>query len=195
MKLYLIRHSLTEGNLHRRYIGVTDEPLCAQGIILAEQKRFPKAEKLYVSPMKRCVQTAEILYPRQPYECVAEFAECDFGLFENKNAEELKDCAEYQEWIDNNGKSEFPDGESKAHFLERCETGLDQVAEDCVKNKYDSAALVVHGGTVMNLMESYGSPKKAFYEWHIENAACYEVEMDLQLWKERKRALKFVNSL
>lgn len=194
MRLYLIRHSLTEGNLHRRYIGITDEPLCTQGVELAKQKRFPKAEKLYVSPMKRCVQTAEILYPKQPYECVAEFAECNFGLFENKNAEELRDCAEYQEWIDNNGKSKFPGGESKAHFLERCVAGLDKVAEDGIRNKYASAALVVHGGTVMNLMESYGIPKKAFYEWHIENASCYEVEMDLQLWKERKRALELKNS-
>ncbi|MCI8993313.1 MAG: histidine phosphatase family protein [Eubacterium sp.] len=195
MKLYLIRHSLTEGNLHRRYIGITDEPLCAQGIELAKQKRFPKAGKLYVSPMKRCVQTAEILYPGQPFECVAEFAECNFGLFENKNADELRNCAEYQQWIDNNGKSRFPNGESKEHFLRRCIAGLDKVAADCKWNHYDSAALVVHGGTVMNLMESYGSPRKAFYEWHIENASCYEVEMDMELWKTRKRALKYIKSI
>ena len=107
----------------------------------------------------------------------------------------MRNCAEYQQWIDNNGKSRFPNGESKEHFLRRCIAGLDKVAADCKWNHYDSAALVVHGGTVMNLMESYGSPRKAFYEWHIENASCYEVEMDMELWKTRKRALKYIKSI
>ena len=30
MKIYLIRHSITEGNRRKRYIGRTDEPLCRQ---------------------------------------------------------------------------------------------------------------------------------------------------------------------
>ena len=30
-RVYLIRHGLTEGNRLRRYIGRTDEPLCAAG--------------------------------------------------------------------------------------------------------------------------------------------------------------------
>lgn len=31
MTVYLIRHSQTQGNLERRYIGSTDQPLCPQG--------------------------------------------------------------------------------------------------------------------------------------------------------------------
>ena len=38
MEIMLIRHSMTAGNLQRRYVGRTDEGLCPEGIELAEQK-------------------------------------------------------------------------------------------------------------------------------------------------------------
>ena len=31
MKIVLIRHGMTEGNVSRRYIGITDENLCPKG--------------------------------------------------------------------------------------------------------------------------------------------------------------------
>lgn len=41
IELLFIRHGATEGNLRRRYIGRTDEPLCEAGIaqVKALQKR------------------------------------------------------------------------------------------------------------------------------------------------------------
>ena len=54
MRVILIRHSKTAGNLLGRYIGTTDESLCPEGIALLKQKTYPLAEALYVSPMKRC---------------------------------------------------------------------------------------------------------------------------------------------
>ena len=36
-EFYLIRHSMTKGNLEKRYVGSrTDEPLCREGIALLE---------------------------------------------------------------------------------------------------------------------------------------------------------------
>ena len=61
LKIYLIRHGKTQGNLSGKYIGArTDEPLCQEGIRELEGKNYPKAELLFVSPMKRCRQTGEI---------------------------------------------------------------------------------------------------------------------------------------
>ena len=37
IQLYLIRHSMTAGNLKKRYIGRTDESLCPEGIVLLEK--------------------------------------------------------------------------------------------------------------------------------------------------------------
>ena len=36
IQLYLIRHSMTAGNLKKRYIGRTYESLCPEGIVLLE---------------------------------------------------------------------------------------------------------------------------------------------------------------
>ena len=63
-ELILIRHGKTAGNLLGRYIGSrTDEPLCDEGREGLAGKQLPEVERLYVSPMKRCVETAEILWP------------------------------------------------------------------------------------------------------------------------------------
>ena len=52
----------------------------------------------------------------------------------------------------------------------------------CAEEEITEAALVVHGGTIMNIMEAYALPKKAFYEWHVGNGCGYLVELDLQKW-------------
>ena len=104
MRIYLIRHSMTKGNKEKRYIGTTDESLCLEGIQLLEERKgmYPEVTYVYVSPMKRCVQTAEIIYPEMmkagAYSCNEKLRECDFGLFENHNYIELSGCPEYQWW-------------------------------------------------------------------------------------------------
>ena len=85
IKLWLIRHGKTEGNKLARYIGTTDEPLCQEGIEFLKKMDYPKVQEIYVSPLRRCVQTAEILFPEKPVHIIEELAECDFGEFENKN--------------------------------------------------------------------------------------------------------------
>ena len=65
--ILFIRHGATEGNLRRRYIGRTDEPLCAAGIAQAERLRGQNlfADCLFVSPLLRARQTAEIVFPKR----------------------------------------------------------------------------------------------------------------------------------
>lgn len=63
IELLFIRHGATAGNLRRCYIGRTDEPLCEAGIaqVKALQKRGLSVDRLFVSPMLRTRQTAELL--------------------------------------------------------------------------------------------------------------------------------------
>ena len=65
IKIWLIRHGMTEGNRHQRYIGVTDEPLCPEGIERLKNITYPKPQAIFVSPLRRCQETAEILFPEQ----------------------------------------------------------------------------------------------------------------------------------
>lgn len=104
MKIVLIRHGMTEGNVSRRYIGITDENLCPKGQqILNENiknRMYPMADIVFSSTMKRCVQTAKIIYPEKDILKEELLKECDFGIFEGKNYMELSDEPLYQQWID-----------------------------------------------------------------------------------------------
>ena len=82
LKLWLIRHGKTEGNKLARYIGTTDEPLCQEGIDFLGKMDYPKVQNIYISPLKRCVQTAEILFPGEPVHIIEELAE-HFNYEEN----------------------------------------------------------------------------------------------------------------
>ena len=195
IKLWLIRHGKTEGNKLARYIGTTDEPLCQEGTDFLKKMDYPEVQDIYVSPLKRCVQTAEILFPGKPVHIIEELAECDFGEFENKNYKELEGNAKYQAWIDSNGTLPFPGGESREAFKSRNLRGFDRAVTGCIRNHISEAALVVHGGTIMNIMEEYADIRKPFYEWHVKNGGGYEVELDERMWQKGRKQLKTVSSI
>lgn len=183
MELIWIRHGMTKGNLEKRYIGgQTDEGLCEMGKekLLAEKARgiYPQAEAVYVSPMKRCLETAEILYPQTPKTIIEGFRECDFGIFENKNTKELETSEEYQTWLLGNGKAPFPGGETPEDFCRRSVEALSELFQKQIKEERlpKKAAFVVHGGTIMAVFSALAEEKKGFYDYHTENGHGYLCE-------------------
>ncbi|MCD7818135.1 MAG: histidine phosphatase family protein, partial [Lachnospiraceae bacterium] len=92
MDIYLIRHGSTAGNLEHRYVGTTDEQLTeeAQQLLGINRERYPMPDLVFSSPLKRCMQTAEILYPDTEIQVLPGLHECDFGEFEYKNYTELQ---------------------------------------------------------------------------------------------------------
>ena len=188
-ELILIRHGKTAGNLLGRYIGSrTDEPLCDEGREGLAGKQLPEVERLYVSPMKRCVETAEILWPgfdRKKMQKVTDLRECDFGDFENKNYKELSGNGDYQAWIDSNGTLPFPNGESMDAFKSRCLEAFARSVEEVSgaeqewiasgKTGIFRAGIVVHGGTIMAILEQYGYPKAAYFDYQVKNGCGYRL--------------------
>lgn len=188
-ELILIRHGKTAGNLLGRYIGSrTDEPLCDEGREGLAGKKLPEVERLYVSPMKRCVETAEILWPgfdRKKMQKVTDLRECDFGDFENKNYKELSGNEDYQAWIDSNGTLPFPNGESMDAFKSRCLEAFARIVEEVSgaeqewiasgKTGIFRAGIVVHGGTIMAILEQYGYPKAAYFDYQVKNGCGYRL--------------------
>ncbi|MBP1567239.1 MAG: histidine phosphatase family protein [Oscillospiraceae bacterium] len=176
MKITLIRHGMTAGNLEKRYIGRTDQRLCPEGTAKLENMNIAKSEILVTSPMKRCIETAEILFPRQSFEACEEMRECDFGDFEGKTSEELSSDRRYQDWIDSNGEMQFPNGELPEDFRNRCVHSFEQITE---KYSYArSIAFVVHGGTIMAIMAKYSEPHKDYYNWMTGNASGWVCDFD-----------------
>ena len=195
LKLILVRHGETQGNKLKRYIGKrTDEPLCPEAGNMLAQLAYPEVQAVYASPMIRCTQTAGILFPGKKLNIIDKLAECDFGEFENKNYKELSDDPRYQEWIDSNGIMAFPGGESKEECAARNLEGFQRAVTTCIRENISEAALVVHGGTIMNIMEAYALPKKEFYEWHVGNGCGYLVELEPALWKKDRRVLQVLET-
>lgn len=179
--LALIRHGATEANKERRYLGRTNESLSGSGIeeLLSYKLEhpYPAVDYLFSSPMKRCRETARILYPQLCPVVIPEWEEMDFGRFEYKNYQELKDDKQYQAWIDSGGTLAFPGGECRADFILRCEKGLlrmcrmlQHVAEGHAKEPVRAGA-VVHGGTVMALLSACGG--KDYFDSQVSNGRGY----------------------
>ena len=192
----LIRHGETAGNQKQRYIGRrTDEPLLPQSQEVLKQLDYGEPQAVYASPMLRCTQTASILFPGKQLHIIEELSECDFGEFENKNYKELAGNENYQKWIGSNGTMPFPGGESREGFKYRSLTGFQKAVTQCIRKNVDTAALVIHGGTIMNIMEEYADEERSFYDWHVKNGKGYEVEIDTELWKKERRSLHVVREL
>lgn len=154
MKIVLIRHGMTQGNINKRYIGcATDEGLAQKGREMLKDISYPPIEKVFSSPMKRCIETARIIYPEHRAEAVSDLREMDFGIFEGKSHTELNGNADYQSWIDSNGLSKIPNGESFDEFCTRCCNAFISAVN---KAKSQSIAFVVHGGTIMAVLHTLG---------------------------------------
>ena len=185
LELYLIRHWKTKGNLEKRYIGTTDEPILSGSERDLWEKRLHRiladVRCVAVSPMKRCRESAELLFPGKKQEVCDEFRECDFGQFENRNYEELKNRPEYQRWLDSGGMEAFPGGESRERFAGRCVEGFVQKVTELQERKIERAAFVVHGGTIMAILEWLDHKQRPFYQWQAENGAVFYVRTEREI--------------
>lgn len=173
-KIWLIRHGETEGNRERRYLGITDEPLNKAGRRQAELLYLPKVGAVYTSPMKRCTETAAILFPDvKPIVC-QNLRECHFGVFEGKTAEEMAEEPRYLRWVETGCTEDIPGGESVSDFKERCCAAFTAAVADSSAAKM---AFVIHGGCIMAILERFEG-SRSFYEYHIGNGKAVLCQMD-----------------
>ena len=57
---------------------------------------YPKVDRVYVSPMKRCIATASFIYPEGYARVLPELREMNFGEFEGKRVDELIGREDYK---------------------------------------------------------------------------------------------------
>ena len=191
MEIIMIRHFQTPGNIEKRYIGRTDEPLAdlkGREQLIRERQDFCRdAEQVIISPMKRCIQTAACIFPDKTPVLCEKMRECDFGLFEMKRYEELKEIPAYQEWPESNGTIAFPEGEDPELFKQRCVEGFCECVDRLISEGVKKAAMVVHGGTIMAVLSRIDEEKREFYHWQPENGGGYRVVLDEEAWRQGSR--------
>ncbi len=178
MKCYLIRHGITQDNIDLNFSGCrTDTPLLKQGIdMLDEVKDVPENSILYVSPMLRARQTAEIMFPDMEQIIIDELREMDFGIFEAKNHKTLNGDPDYQAWLDSGGMMKIPGGESVGIFRERIMSGLKKAVLHAADQEIENVFIVAHGGTIMAGMSTLTG--EGYFDFNVPNGMGYVIELE-----------------
>ena len=168
VKLYLIRHCETEGNLSRIFQGGIDTPPSEKGLVqldlLTVRFRNIHIDKLYSSPLGRAKKTAEAVnrFHNLPIIEDAGLREISVGLMDGMKWDMVPvlyyDAAE--KW--NNAPHEFvsPEGETMRDVFGRISASVRRIVSECEGG--ETVAIVSHGCALKNLncCLKYGSIEK-----------------------------------
>ena len=183
-KLHLLRHGLTQGNKEGIFVGGgLDIPLCDEGKeglrALRKQYSYPDVPLLFSSPMRRALESADLLYPEVKERIVLEeLRENRFGEFEGKSAAELTEDERFAAWLDPQSGFVPEGGESGEAFARRTAAALLLMMNHLAQNGIAEAACVTHGGVIMAMLGQRGLPQKPPRGWMSDNGCGYTVQAD-----------------
>ncbi len=188
--IHFIRHGAIDETLAGRYIGTTDVPLSDRGKAALKkldlENRYPGTQVVFTSPLKRCVETCKILYPEQSPLAIPALSECNFGLWESKTADELKNDPDFEKWLAGDNSVKPPKGESNNDFVRRICLMFESIVEGIMKTKTTESVIVTHGGVIMTLLAVYGLPQAKPFEWTMDNGCGYSLRVTPLLWQRDK---------
>ena len=190
-RIHFIRNGITTGNLEGRYIGHTDEVLAPEGVNqiknMDETMIYPYCDVVFSSPLKRCLQTAHIIYPDKEPIVINELIECNFGEFENKTADELNDSEDFLNWIKGGKDACPPHGESSEEFGKRVVKAFNNIVEGLIKTGTTDAVIVAHGGVIMTILSVFGFPEQDMTAWRAPGGCGYTMIVTPQIWSALKK--------
>ena len=145
-QIHLIRHAACEETRKGEYVGTKDVPLSKEGI--AELKRldekfdYPGAPVIFTSPLKRCLQTCEIVYPALKPIVINELRECSFGEWEGRTADSLSNNEDFKKWLAGDTTVKPPKGESGAEFTRRVCNIFKDIVDGLIKTGTTNCIIV-----------------------------------------------------
>ena len=190
-KIYLIRNGLTTGTIEGRYIGHTDESLCEEGrkqiVDLATTGYFPDGEAVFSSLLKRCTETAKLIYPDKTPIVLDELKECNCGEFEGLTAEELGDNEDFKEWLKGGSDAAPPFGESNSDFSTRICNAFIKIVEGLLKTGTRETAIITHGGIIMSWLAAFGLPEAPITDWRTPSGCGYMLSLNASIWSRLRK--------
>ena len=185
--LYLIRHGITQANLDGIYAGGgTDIPLCQEGkedlASLAQQFVYPTVETVFVSPLRRAQQTAQLLFPTSKKLVLENLRENHFGEFEGRPMAELKNDPNFQKWMNPQNKYTPQGAEPILEFHKRCSETLLKMFEYMIKAGISQAACVTHGGVIMSMLAQNALPRRLPEQWMTDPGCGFQLQTTTSMW-------------
>jgi len=189
--LTLLRHGLCAGETEGRYIGHTDAPLTEAGRSqlrrLRETRVYPQADALLVSPLKRCRETARILYPNQKFIELPGLKEYFFGEFENKTPEQLQGHPLFARWIAGEPGLAPPFAEDLERFQARIGETFVKLCDGLLKTGAKGCVAVTHGGVIMALLAAFGLPEAPMHDWLAPGGCGFTLRLEPSIWLRARK--------
>ena len=151
--LTLIRHGITSYNIEKRYLGHTDIPVIEERLKEFQPIQGERISTVYSSDLWRCRQTASYLFSNHNIQLDARLREMNFGDYEGKTYEQLKNLDHYRRWISDWEHTTPPNGESGTVFQQRIQQFMEEEIlqmDQCGR----SLAIVSHGGVIRYIVSS-----------------------------------------
>ncbi|MDB5236992.1 MAG: alpha-ribazole phosphatase [Parcubacteria group bacterium] len=160
MKILLIRHGETTGDLEDRYGGSYDDPLTEEGHRqlqdTAQRLAGTPIDKIYSSTLIRAKQSTEIINAelKAEVEFLDGLCERDYGVLGGLTKAEAEE--KYPEAVElhKDPTNTDPEGESQSDFTERVLTTLKSIAD----GTQDTVAVVSHGGPIKVILRHLNMP-------------------------------------
>lgn len=180
--LHLLRHGATDASRRHLYYGASDIPLAgdagAELEALKQEGIYPDAAgcRVITTGLKRTEETLAVLYPGLVSEKLLELREMNFGAFELRGYEELKEDPDYQIWISGDYQANIcPGGESANEHAERCRKAIDRLLQESGQD----LLIVCHGGSIACVMQHLfpGEGENRWY-WDCKTGRGFTVTLD-----------------
>lgn len=185
-QIHFIRHGACEETRRGEYVGTKDVSLSKEGKEelkrLDSQLDYPGVPVIFTSPLKRCIQTCEIIYPALKPIIINELRECSFGEWEGRTAESLSSNKDFKKWLAGDTSVKPPKGESGSDFTRRVCNIFQDIVDGLIKTGNTNAVIVTHGGVIMTLLSVYGLPQAKPFDWAVEDGCGYSMRIIPSLW-------------
>lgn len=185
-QIHFISHGACEEIRKGAYIGTKDVELSAEGIEelkkLDSEFDYPGTPVIFTSPLKRCLQTCEIIYPSIKPIVIDQLRECSFGEWEGMTAEDLSKKEDFKKWLAGDTSVKPPKGESSADFTRRVCNIFRDIVDGLIKTGNTNCVIVTHGGVIMTLLSVYGLPQAKPFEWTMGDGCGFSMRVTPSLW-------------
>lgn len=186
--LTFIRHGQTDANQEGRFIGMLDQPLNSVGQHQAQLlARYLKEtcqdfDVILTSPLKRCVETTEIIHQMIPipFEIEPTLRERNYGIFEGLTSTEAETQYPeiYRDYKKNKPFVALPKGETAYNVETRIKDFLEHRLPQMIPKA--QILLVTHLNPIRAFLHLLGLVDWEIYFRPFNNASITKLETDLR---------------
>lgn len=187
MQFLLIRHGEISSNRNKVYAGRSEECLTDKGIQQAQKAAAVlkpyTVRYLYSSPIKRALQTAEIIGQCKGLHILVNdaFREMEMGPWEGLSEKEVatRYPEEWRVWNSNPVHLKLPGRETLSELLNRVLTGIRQIYKD---GSEETVVVVTHVAVIRVLLLWHDhKPLRLYKKIHVPNAGVFSIKINARL--------------